>query len=155
MPAGYPAASFPAHGAKPSTGFAPYKTCDRDTSRLHFLAMKTLLLVSIVALFALGCATRPRPQPLTQSDIISMVKAGVLDEEIIRRIEGTRTVFRLGSDDVLRLRNEGVSDRVVNFMLDTYTRYVAAAERRQAYYDADWHYGFGFYYGYPHHRYWW
>ena len=83
---------------------------------------------------------------------MSMVKAGMTDEEIIRRIDATRTVFRLSSDDVINLRKEGVSDRVVNYMLDTYTRYVAAEQRRQDYYDDDWHYRFGFYYGHPWHR---
>lgn len=117
--------------------------------------MKTLILLFAVALTTIGCATRPRPQPLSQSDIISMTKAGVADEEILRRIDGTRTVFRLSSEDVIRLRNEGVSDRVVNYMLDTYTRYVADQERRQAYYDYNWNYGFGFSYGYPFHRHYW
>ncbi len=71
-----------------------------------------------------------------------MVKAGVTDEEIIRRIESTRTMFRLSSDDVVRLRNDGVSDRVVNHMLDTCARYVATEQRRKDYYD------------YPRHRGW-
>ena len=58
--------------------------------------------------------------------------------------------------DVVRLRNEGVSDRVVNYMLDTYARYVADQQRRQDYYDYDWHYSYGFgFYGYPHRHWWW
>jgi hypothetical protein len=108
------------------------------------------LTLAFAAAFAIGCATTPRPAPLTQADIISMVKAGVTDEEIMRRIDYTRTVFRLSSDDVIRLRNEGVSDRVVNFMLETYTRAVAAEQRRQDAYYYDFHYGF--YYGHPWHR---
>ena len=117
--------------------------------------MKTLLMLSAVAVLAIGCATKPRPQPCNQADVISMVKAGVTDEEIIRQIESTRTVFRLGSDDVVRLRNDGVGDRVVNHMLDTYTRYVADQERRQGYYNADFQYSFGFgYYDCPRHRGW-
>ena len=116
--------------------------------------MKTLLSVGLLTVLAVGCATAPRPAPLSQADIISMVKAEVTDEEIVRRIEESRTVFRLSSDDVVRLRNEGVSDRVVNHMMDTYTRYIAAAERRAAYYDYDWHYRAGFFYGYPY-RWWW
>jgi hypothetical protein len=56
---------------------------------------------------------------------------------------------------VVRLRNEGISDRLVNFMLDTYTRAAMAAQRRQ---DADYYYNsyppyYG--YGYPWHRGWW
>ena len=112
--------------------------------------MTRVLAIAFVAAFVIGCATTPRPIPLTQADIMSMVKAGVPDEEIMRRIDDTRTVFRLSSDDVIRLRNEGVSDRIVNYMLDTYTRAIAAEQRRQdsSYYD--FHYGFS--YGHPWHR---
>jgi hypothetical protein len=81
-----------------------------------------------------------------------MTKLGLTDEDIMRRIDATRTVFRLSSEDVVRLRNEGVSDRVVNYMLDTYTRYALAEQRRSDYYDYDWHCRFGFYYGHPWHR---
>ncbi len=110
---------------------------------------RTLTIVFVAALMV-GCATPPRPTPLTQADIISMVKVGMIDEDIMRRIDDTRTVFRLSSDDVIRLRNEGVPDRVVNYMLDTYTRAVAAEQRRQdaSYYD----FHYGFYYGHPWHR---
>ena len=112
--------------------------------------MTRLLAIAFVAILTVGCATTPPPTPLTQADIISMVKVGVPDEEIMRRIDATRTVFRLSSDDVIRLRNEGVSDRIVNYMLDTYTRAVAAEQRRQdaSYYD----FHYGFYYGRPWHR---
>ena len=112
--------------------------------------MIRILTIAFVAALTVGCATTPRPIPLTQADVISMVKAGVTDEEIMRRIDDTRTVFRLSSDDVIRLRNEGISDRVVNYMLDTYTRAVAAEEHRRAQYDAEFHYGF--FYGRPWHR---
>ncbi len=93
--------------------------------------MKILSLLATVLLLT-GCASTksPPPPPLTQADIISMVKAGVADEEILKRIDATRTVFRLGSDDVVLLRKEGVSDRVVNYMLDSYTRAVAAQQQR-------------------------
>jgi len=108
--------------------------------------MKTLLLLIPLLLF--GCATaRPRPQPLTQADVISLTKASTADEEIIRRIDESRSVFRLGAADVVRLRQEGVSERVVNFMLDTYVRYSLTEQRRQDYNDYNWHYRFGFWYG--------
>ena len=107
--------------------------------------MKTLLL--LVPLLLLGCATsRPRPQPLTQANVISLAKAGTVDDDIIRRIDVSRYVFRLGAADVVRLRQEGVSDRVINIMLDTYVQYSMAEQRRQDYYDYDWHYRLGFWY---------
>jgi hypothetical protein len=125
----------------------------RTRIRLDYRRMKTTLLLTVVAILAVGCATTRRPPPLTQSDVMSMVKAGLTDEDIIRRIDASGTVFRLSADDVVNLRKEGVSDRVVTYMLDTYTRYVAAEQRRQDYYDYDWHYRFSFYYGHPwHHR---
>ena len=95
-----------------------------------------------------GCATTPpRPPALTQTDIISMVKAGMTDEDIMRRIDDTRTVFRLSSEDVVRLRNEGVPDRIVNYMLDTYTRAALAEQHRRDAANYDFHYGF--FYGHP------
>ena len=117
--------------------------------------MTRTLITLLVAAFLVGCATthHPRPVPLTQSDIISMVKAGMTEEDIIRRIDDSRTVFRLSSDDVIRLRNEGVPDRIVNYMLDTYTRAAVAEQRRR---DADYEFSYGFYYGHPwYHRGWW
>jgi hypothetical protein len=119
--------------------------------------MKTLLFLCVAVVVATGCATTvPRPAPLTQTDIVSMTKAGMTGEEIIRRIDATWTVFRLNSDDVVRLRQEGVSDRVVTYMLDTYTRAAMAEQRRRdAYYYDDFYFHYGFYYGHPWHRWWW
>jgi hypothetical protein len=113
---------------------------------------KRLLMAVPVLLLAAGCATTaPRPAPLVQTDIISMTKAGMTDEEIIRRIDDTRTVFRLNSDDVVRLRNEGVSDRVVTYMLETFTRAAVEEQRRRDRLDADYYYRFGLFYGHPWH----
>jgi uncharacterized protein (DUF433 family) len=94
--------------------------------------MKTALLLAALTISAAGCKTTPPPTPLTQTDIISMTKAGMTDQEIINRIDGTRTVFRLTADNVVTLRQEGVSDSVVTYMLDTYTRFAVAEERRQS-----------------------
>ena len=109
---------------------------------------KAFLILAATMLFA-GCATTPRPTPLTQADIISMTKAGLTDEDIMRRIDATQTVFRLNSDDVLFLRKEGVSDRVVTYMLDTLTRAAVAAQRRRDLDYYDYCDRFGLYYGYP------
>jgi hypothetical protein len=104
----------------------------------------------LLPLLVVGCATTPPPPPLSPAEIISMTKAGSWDEDIIRRIDSTGTVFRLGADDVVRLRKEGVSDRVINYMMDTYTRAAVAEQQRR-----DYHYYGGYYYG-PYHRpYWW
>lgn len=112
------------------------------------MSAKRFVILAATILLA-GCATTPRPAPLTQADIISMTKAGLTDEDIIRRIDDTRTVFQLSSDDVVFLRKEGVSDRIVTYMLDTLTRAVAAEQRRRDMDDYNFRYRYGLFYGYP------
>lgn len=115
--------------------------------------MKRALTLVAIALLLTGCATKPPPPPpLTQADIISMAKAGLGDEEIIQRIDNSLTVFRLNANDVVTLHNEGVSDRVIDYMLGTYTRAAVAEQRRRdlSYYPYyPYYYNFGFFYGYP------
>jgi hypothetical protein len=95
-------------------------------------SMSRAFFIALLVLLAMGCTShKPAPPPpLTQADVISMVKMGVVDDEIMRRIDETRSVFRLSSEDVVRLRNEGLSDRLVSFMLDTYARAAAAEQHR-------------------------
>ena len=110
--------------------------------------MKQFLTCLIVALLV-GCAsTTPRSAGLSLADIISMSKVGLTDAEIFSRVEDTHTVFKLTADDVVLLRNEGVSNGVVTYLLDTYTRAAMDEQRRR---DSDeircnW----GFNYGFPH-----
>jgi outer membrane lipoprotein SlyB len=58
-------------------------------------------------------------QPLQVSDVEALVKAGVSDDVIISQIQNSRTVYHLAPSDIIGLRNSGVSDRVVNFMINT------------------------------------
>jgi outer membrane lipoprotein SlyB len=60
-------------------------------------------------------------QPLTTADIRAMAKAGVSDDVIISQIISSHTVFHLSSADIIDLHNSGVSDRVVNYMINTPT----------------------------------
>lgn len=53
------------------------------------------------------------------SDVIVLSKAGVNDDIIIEKIRRTGSVFDLGVEEVEALRKEGVSARVVNYMLNT------------------------------------
>ena len=104
--------------------------------------MKTWLLFPLVALLVVGCATpKPRPAALTQVDIVAMVKAKMTDEDIMRRIDATGTVFNLSADDVVKLRQEGVSERLVDYMLDTKVRAAAEYERHRYYYYDPYYYG--------------
>ena len=58
-------------------------------------------------------------EPLGIADIKNMAHAGVGDDVIISQIQGTHTVFHLSAADIVDLHNSGVSDRVVNTMINT------------------------------------
>lgn len=107
--------------------------------------MKQLAVVSIVLLLV-GCATTPPPPPLTQADIVSLAQAGVSDRDIIRRIDQTQTVFRLSADDIVRLQKQGVRQRVIDYMLQTWTD-AAVLEQRRRYNDSLYYYDYA--YPYP------
>jgi len=53
------------------------------------------------------------------SDVIILSKAGINDDTIIDKIRNTGSVFDLSVEEVEALRKEGVSARVVNYMLNT------------------------------------
>jgi outer membrane lipoprotein SlyB len=58
-------------------------------------------------------------QTLGIADVKAMARAGVSDDIIISQIQGSHTVFHLSSADIIDLHETGVSDKVVNFMINT------------------------------------
>jgi hypothetical protein len=60
-------------------------------------------------------------QPLVVADVKAMARAGLADEVIISQIRATHTVYRLSAADIIDLRDAGVSQRVIEFMINTGT----------------------------------
>jgi outer membrane lipoprotein SlyB len=60
-------------------------------------------------------------QPLTTADVKALVKAGIAEDVVINQIASTHTGFRLSSADIIDLRDAGVSDKIINFMINTAT----------------------------------
>jgi outer membrane lipoprotein SlyB len=58
-------------------------------------------------------------QPLTIDDVISMSKAKIGDELIISQIRNSRTVYHLKTADIVALKRTGVSERVIDFMINS------------------------------------
>ena len=96
-----------------------------------------------LALTITGCSQVPPryvgvPVPLTQQDIIEMTGLEATDEEIMAEIDNSGTVFNLTVGDIAKLNEAGVSEGVVNFMLETPHRRVRVIERVRyvpSYYD--------------------
>jgi hypothetical protein len=65
-------------------------------------------------------------QPLTPMDVQALAKAGISDELIISQIRNSRTVYHLTAADIITLKNAGVSERIIDFMINTPTQIGAA-----------------------------
>ena len=60
-------------------------------------------------------------QPISLADVKALAAAKVSDDVVISQIRNSRTVFHLSSADIIDLKNSGVSDKVVDFMINTPT----------------------------------
>ena len=65
-------------------------------------------------------------QPLTVMDVKSLVKAGVSDDLVISQIRNSRTVYHLNTADIVDLKNSGVSEKIIDFMINTPTQVQSA-----------------------------
>jgi len=65
-------------------------------------------------------------QPLEVADVKALAQANVSDDLIISQIHNSRTVYHLGTAQIVELKNAGVSDRVIDFMINTPSSAVAA-----------------------------
>jgi outer membrane lipoprotein SlyB len=65
--------------------------------------------------------------PLEVADVKALVRAGVSDDVIISQIQSSHTVYHLSAADIIDLRNSGVTERVLNYMINTPATVSAAA----------------------------
>jgi hypothetical protein len=93
-----------------------------------------LMVAAAVTLMGIGCETprrRPAPppppqyraQPMGLPDIKMLAKSGVSDEVILSQIRNSHTVYRLSAADILDLKDAGVSEKVIDFMINTPSLY--------------------------------
>ncbi len=90
--------------------------------------------------------------PLSINDIIAISKARVNDGVIIRYIRDHGAVYFLDSSDVQHLRNEGVSQSVVDYMLQTSRNYGDYPYPGPYWYGPPIFVGVGFGFHHHHHR---
>lgn len=72
-------------------------------------------------------------QPLGLSDVKALAQAGVSDDVIISEIRNSHTVYHLGAADIIDLRNAGVSNHVIDYMINTPTTATAAPQTSSMY----------------------
>lgn len=94
--------------------------------------MKTIYVLTgalVVSTILAGCVVAPATypartaavvsNPLAVEDIKSLSKAGVNDDTIISQIKATRTVYHLMAAQIIDLKNEGISQKVIDCMINT------------------------------------
>ncbi len=63
--------------------------------------------------------------PVTFDDVKAMSAQKISDDTIINHIRQTRTVFRMTASNIIELKGAGVSEKVINFMIETPTIFAA------------------------------
>ena len=58
-------------------------------------------------------------RPLTLADVKTLSRAGISEDIIISQIQNSHTIYHLTAADIIDLRNAGVSDKVVRYMIGT------------------------------------
>jgi len=64
-------------------------------------------------------------QPLAIEDVKALSRAGLSDKLIISQIHNTGTIYYLGTADIIALKNAGISEAVIDFMINTPSRALA------------------------------
>jgi hypothetical protein len=58
-------------------------------------------------------------QPMRLTDVKVLAKLGINSDVIIKQIRISHTVYHLAANDIIDLKNSGVSDQVMDFMIST------------------------------------
>jgi outer membrane lipoprotein SlyB len=70
-------------------------------------------------------------QPLSLADVKALAAAKLSDDVIVSQIRNSRTVFHLSSADIIDLKNSGVDEKVIDFMINTTSSTAGAVQTSQ------------------------
>src|SRR5215469_12160080 len=94
------------------------------------LRPKFVLRLSLVLLALIGLIAAQAPSSLsgtlTNDSVVRMVKAGFDDSFIIQTIQANPVNFSLAAEDLAKLAQRGVSDKVIGAMIAKQSRSVTA-----------------------------
>ena len=102
-----------------SSGPSKRKVKNMKLRLTRFIATTTLGAVLLSSSLALG---------ISKDEVITLTKLGISDDEVVKAIDKDRTVFTLQIQDILALKQAGVSEGVIKHMLNTPQLYGKKAE---------------------------
>lgn len=80
--------------------------------------MKYLKIISVAIIFLVLAFQVSFAEILTNDTIVSMVKAGLGEDLIISKVKASQNQFDLSTANILKLKKEGVSEKVIQTMLE-------------------------------------
>ena len=83
------------------------------------LVQLTVLLIFFLALPVQFLAQAAADNALTNADIVRMMKAGIPESVIVRKIQVSQPAFGTSANDLIELKNQGASERILGAMLDS------------------------------------
>src|SRR5438552_2320883 len=107
---------------------APAQT-PADTTRPAFTAEGTASVTASSPAPVPAAVETSAKLPYGTSEVVKLSRAQVGEDIVLSYVQNAGIAYSLGPDDIVRLRNEGVSDRVINAMLDQHKRAVEVAQR--------------------------
>lgn len=93
---------------------------------------KHILLATMVCLVAVALASAQAQKPLTNEDVVQMVKAGFDEGTTITAIDAAEPNFDTSVQGLMALKAAGVSEKVIAAMLNATKRKAEANERKAA-----------------------
>jgi hypothetical protein len=117
-------------------------------SRMSRLATALVVAASFLALGGCATLTGAPPAPVTVGQIVKMSREGGPPQDIINLMQDSGTAYRLSASQLADLKQQGVSDAVINYMQQTYLNAVRENQARRDF--AYWYWGpDGYWYGGP------
>jgi len=86
-----------------------------------YMKFSGVVIVGMILCIISGCSSLMvyNERAISLDDVINLSKAKVSSDAIIGHIDATHSRFKLSSDDIVRLKNEGVADDVIEYMIET------------------------------------
>lgn len=110
--------------------------------KISIVRAGTLLVLGVLAAVSyatVSAASTNTPAPATPAslsygvnEVLKLSQAQINDDIIVNYVQNSGTTYNLGAQDIVYLRNQGVSDRVVNAMLAQRQRLADAAAAQVA-----------------------
>jgi len=79
------------------------------------------LVISALLACTLVRAQQPEVKPLTNADVVAMVKAGLPESTIVLTIQRSPSRFNVSPEALIELKNQSVTQKIMDAMLSTQT----------------------------------